>query len=63
MEGWELSAREGGGGASKKGAEKQGSSWRALLTAPLVPQGLHIPTRRPGRESWWVAGLGGRAGR
>lgn len=62
MEGWELSAVEGGGGVSERGEERHGSSWRALLTAPQFPKGHTPQLAGLGRKSCWAARLGGKHG-
>lgn len=62
MEGWELSAVEGGGGVSERGEERHGSSWRALLTAPQFPKGHTPQLAGLGRKSFWAARLGGKHG-
>lgn len=56
VEGWELSAVEGGGGTREKGEEWH-ISWRALLTAPRLPKAAHPnqqALRKPLLDWGWV---------
>lgn len=48
MEGWELSAVEGGGGTRER-VEERHISWRVRLTAPRFPQGCALQLAGPGR--------------
>lgn len=63
MEGWELSAVEGGGGIGERVAERH-ISWRVLLTAPGFPKGCALQLAGPLGDHRWTgaeagSGLGG----
>lgn len=56
VEGWELSAVEGGGGGgTSETGEERHISWRVLLTVPGLPKGYTPQVAGPGKTA---AGLG-----